>query len=84
MAEKSVVTLEALPEKILKNLQAAFIEEQAAQCAYCSSGILVAAAALLQANPRPGEAEIRAALKGNLCRCGAHGRVIRAIQRACR
>ena len=78
---KSIVTLEGLE---FEKLREAFIEEQAAQCAYCSSGILVAAAALLHANPHPGEAEIRTALKGNLCRCGAHGRVIRAVQRASR
>ena len=78
---KSILTLEGLS---IEKLQHAFIEEQAAQCAYCASGILVAAAALLQANPHPSEAEIRIALKGNLCRCGAHGRVIRAVQRASR
>ncbi|MCC2098785.1 MAG: (2Fe-2S)-binding protein, partial [Hyphomicrobiales bacterium] len=63
-------------------LQQAFIEEQAAQCGYCISGILVTAAALLEANPDPDETQIRAALDGNLCRCGAHNRIVRAIRKA--
>ncbi|MGH8660765.1 MAG: (2Fe-2S)-binding protein [Burkholderiales bacterium] len=63
-------------------LQQAFIEEQAAQCGYCVTGIIMAAKALLDVNPRPSEADIRSALKGNLCRCGTHHRILRAIQRA--
>ena len=63
-------------------LQSAFLAEQAAQCGYCTSGIVMTAFALLARNPRPNDAEIRAALDGNLCRCGTHARVLRAIKRA--
>jgi nicotinate dehydrogenase subunit A len=63
-------------------LQRAFIAENAAQCGYCSSGILMTAKALLDRNPRPSEPEIRRALRDNLCRCGAHNRVVRAVLRA--
>lgn len=62
-------------------LQRAFIEEQAAQCGYCASGIIMAAKALLDSTAAPSEAEIRAALEGNLCRCGTHARILRAIRR---
>jgi nicotinate dehydrogenase subunit A len=60
-------------------LQAAFILEQAAQCGYCTAGMIVAARALLANTPRPSERQIREALAGNLCRCGSHARVIRAV-----
>jgi len=63
-------------------LQAAFLAEQAGQCGYCLSGILVAAAALLDSDPDPDEAAVRAALDRNLCRCGAHNRIVRAVLRA--
>jgi nicotinate dehydrogenase subunit A len=63
-------------------LQRAFIEEQAAQCGYCISGMIMSAKALLDRNPRPSEADVRAALAGNLCRCGTHTRIIRAVLRA--
>ena len=63
-------------------LQRAFIREQACQCGYCSSGMIVAAQALLVRNPRPSEAEVKQALEGHLCRCGAHNRIIRAVLRA--
>lgn len=63
-------------------LQRAFLEEQAGQCGFCLSGILVAAAALLARNPSPDDAAIRAALDAHLCRCGSHNRIIRAVQRA--
>ena len=63
-------------------LQRAFIEEQAAQCGYCISGMIMSAKALLDHNPRPSEADVRAALAGNLCRCGTHARIIRAVLRA--
>ncbi|MEX2542787.1 MAG: (2Fe-2S)-binding protein [Trueperaceae bacterium] len=63
-------------------LQEAFIAEQAAQCGYCISGIMMSAHALLAKNPDPSEAEIREALAGNLCRCGTHKRIIAAIKRA--
>jgi nicotinate dehydrogenase subunit A len=60
-------------------LQRAFIAEQAMQCGFCVSGILMSAAALLKQNPKPSEAEVRTALDRNLCRCGAHNRMVRAV-----
>ena len=63
-------------------LQRAFIAEQALQCGYCVSGILISAAALLRQNPRPSGAEVKAALDRNLCRCGSHNRMVRAVLRA--
>nr|WP_272874859.1 2Fe-2S iron-sulfur cluster-binding protein [Roseomonas marmotae] len=63
-------------------LQAAFLAEQAGQCGWCLSGILVSAAALLRRNPAPDEAAVRAALEPHLCRCGAQNRMIRAVLRA--
>lgn len=84
-AGKSVTTVEGLARNgELHPLQRAFVEEQAAQCGYCATGIIMSAKALLDTNPRPSEPEIRAALKGNLCRCGTHHRILRAIQRAAR
>jgi len=82
-AGKQVTTLEGLgTAENLHPLQRAFLDEQAAQCGYCIPGIIVAAAALLNQNPSPDESEIREALADNLCRCGAHVRILRAIQRA--
>jgi nicotinate dehydrogenase subunit A len=63
-------------------LQQAFIEEQAAQCGYCTNGMIMSAKELLDRNPRPNEPDVRAALAGNLCRCGTHNRIIRAVLRA--
>jgi nicotinate dehydrogenase subunit A len=63
-------------------VQAAFQAEQAAQCGYCTSGMMVAATALLRERPSPTEVEVRAALDGHLCRCGAHNRIVRAVLRA--
>ena len=63
-------------------MQKAFIEEQAMQCGFCTSGILMSAAALLQRQPHPDRAQIVQALDGHLCRCGAHNRVVRAIEKA--
>ena len=82
-AGKKVVTLEGLgtPAK-LHPLQKAFIDEQAVQCGYCINGMIMQAAALLQTNRKPSEQEIKAALAGNLCRCGTHLRIVRAIKRA--
>ncbi len=77
-----IVTVEGLAERFGDSLQRAFIAEQAAQCAYCVSGILVSATALLARTPRPSDAEIREALDDNLCRCGSHARIVRAIGRA--
>ena len=84
-AGKDIVTLEGLgtPERP-HPLQRAFIAEQAMQCGYCISGIIVSAAALLKKKPDPTEAEVRAALDRNLCRCGTHNRIVRAILRAAR
>ena len=81
----SVTTLEGLgaPGK-LHPLQKAFIDEQAVQCGYCIPGIIMAAKALLDANPKPSDSDIREALAGNLCRCGTHTRIVRAIARAAR
>ena len=82
-AGKSITTVEGLgtPERP-HPLQSAFIAEQAMQCGYCVSGILISAAALLARNSDPSEAEVRAALDRNLCRCGAHNRMVRAVLRA--
>ncbi len=83
VAGKHVLTLEGLgsPEK-LHPLQKAFIEEQAVQCGYCINGMIMQAKALLDSNKKPTEEEIRTELANNLCRCGTHVRIVRAIQRA--
>ena len=81
--DKKVTTVEGLSGKgELHPVRKALIEEQAAQCGFCMSGIAVSAAALLEKNKNPSEAEIRAALDKNLCRCGSHNRVVKAILRA--
>lgn len=83
VAGKQITTVEALgSDASLHPLQKAFIAEQAAQCGYCSSGILMAAKALLDVNSDPSDADIRNALERNLCRCGTHSRILRAIKRA--
>ena len=83
VAGKSVTTVEGLAKGgALHPVQKALLAEQAAQCGYCTSGIAIAAAALLQEKKNPSENEIRAALDRNLCRCGAHNRVVRAVLRA--
>jgi nicotinate dehydrogenase subunit A len=80
-----VTTVEGLlQDGALHAVQQAFLDEQAAQCGYCTSGMVVAAAALLAANPAPTAQEVRAALDGNLCRCGTHGRIVAAVLRAAR
>jgi nicotinate dehydrogenase subunit A len=78
-----VVTLAGLgtPEKP-HPLQTAYIEEQVPQCGYCINGMIMEAAALLATNKRPSEDEIKEALAGNLCRCGTHLRIVRAVKRA--
>jgi nicotinate dehydrogenase subunit A len=63
-------------------LQKAFIEEQAAQCGYCINGMVMTAAAFLAKNPKPSDAELRKAMDGNLCRCGTHMRILRAVKKA--
>ena len=80
---KAVITIEGLGQPdALHALQQAFIDEQAAQCGYCVSGILVSAAALLGKCPQPSEAQVREALDPHLCRCGAHNRMVRAVLKA--
>ncbi|MFC7693443.1 (2Fe-2S)-binding protein [Paeniroseomonas aquatica] len=83
VAGLAVVTVEGLGTPEAPHpLQAAFLAEQAGQCGYCLSGILVSAAALLERDRSPDEDAIRAALEPHLCRCGSHNRIIRAIQGA--
>ncbi len=83
VAGKAVVTIEGLGTPAKPHaLQQAFLDEQAGQCGYCLTGILIAASALLARNPSPTRADIAAALDGNICRCGTHNRIIRAVQRA--
>ena len=83
VAGRSVTTIEGLATgDTLHPLQQAFLDEQAGQCGYCLSGILVRAKALLDRNPSPTRADIVAALDGNLCRCGAHPRILRAVEKA--
>ena len=83
VAGKSITTVEGLGTPAAPHpLQQAFLDEQAAQCGYCTSGMLISAAALLRRNPDPDEAEVRAALERNLCRCGSHNRIVRAVLRA--
>ena len=79
-----VTTVEGLPsgDGRLHPVQQAFIDEQAAQCGYCTSGMVMAAVGLLRDRPAPTEQEVREALDGNLCRCGTHDRIIRAVQKA--
>jgi nicotinate dehydrogenase subunit A len=77
---KQVTTLEGLGTASAPHpIQAAFIKEQVPQCGYCTSGMIMTTAALLAEKPKPTEPEIRAALDGNLCRCGTHLRVVRAV-----
>lgn len=83
VANKDVVTVEGLGAVEHQHpLQRAFISEQAMQCGYCVSGILISAAALLRRNPSPTEVEVRTALDRNLCRCGSHNRMVRAVLQA--
>ena len=80
---KEVITIEGLGSAEKPHpLQRAFIAEQAIQCGYCVSGILMSAAALLMQNPKPSGAEVKAALDRNLCRCGSQNRMVRAVLRA--
>ena len=85
IADKDVTTVEGLGNAERPHpLQRAFIAEQAMQCGYCVSGILISAAALLMQNPTPDDSDVRAALDRNLCRCGSHNRMVRAVLRAAR
>lgn len=80
---REIATLEGLgsPEN-LHAVQAAFVAEQAAQCGYCTNGMIMSTVALLAKTPKPTEAQVRTALAGSLCRCGSHIRVLRAVMRA--
>jgi nicotinate dehydrogenase subunit A len=84
VAGKKITTIEGLASSdgTLHPLQQAFLDEQAGQCGYCLSGILISAKAFLDRNPSPSRAEIAAALDENLCRCGSHVRIIKAVERA--
>jgi nicotinate dehydrogenase subunit A len=83
VAGQTVTTIEGIGTAAEPHpLQRAFVREQAAQCGYCVSGIIMSAKALLDANPSPSETQIREALAGNLCRCGTHTRILRAIRAA--
>jgi nicotinate dehydrogenase subunit A len=80
---RQVTTVEGLLDgETLDAVQQAFIDEQAAQCGYCTSGMVVSAVALLRGNGAPSEQEVREALDGNLCRCGAHRRIVGAVMKA--
>jgi aerobic-type carbon monoxide dehydrogenase small subunit (CoxS/CutS family) len=82
-ARMAITTVEGLAKNArLHPVQQAFVDEDAMQCGYCTSGMVISAAALLGRDPEPDETSIRDALAGNLCRCGVYGRAIRAIQRA--
>ncbi len=80
---KPVTTLEGLGSvKKMHKIQQAFVDEQAAQCGYCINGMIMSAKALLDKNPKPSDSQIKEALAGNLCRCGTHIRILRAVKRA--
>ena len=78
---RRVTTLEGLPNADLHPVQQAFIEEQAAQCGYCTTGLIMRLVSLLETTPRPAVSEVRSALDRHLCRCGSHSRVLKAIDR---
>lgn len=83
VAGKSILTIEGIGSMEQPHpLQRAFVEEQAAQCGYCATGIIMTAKALLDANPSPSDNDIKQALAKNLCRCGTHQRILRAVKRA--
>jgi aerobic-type carbon monoxide dehydrogenase small subunit (CoxS/CutS family) len=81
-AGKRITTIEGLDGSVGHRLQAAWIAEEVPQCGYCQSGQLMSAAALLTKNPKPTDADIDAAMSGNICRCGTYQRIRRAIHRA--
>ena len=83
VAGKSITTIEGIGSADHPHpLQRAFVEEQSAQCGYCATGIIMSAKALLDVNAAPSDAELKEALAKNLCRCGTHQRILRAIKRA--
>jgi nicotinate dehydrogenase subunit A len=80
---QDITTVEGLADGgTMHPVQQAVVDEQAAQCGYCTSGMIISAVALLRDNPAPTEADVRSALDGNLCRCGSHQRILRAVLRA--
>ena len=82
-SNRPVTTLEGLGStKKLHPVQKAFVDEQAAQCGYCINGMIMTTKALLDKNPKPNDSQIKEALAGNLCRCGTHTRILRAVKRA--
>ncbi len=82
VAGREIVTIEGLGARDRPHpLQAAFLDEQAGQCGYCLAGILISAKALLDENPSPSRAQIAEALDDNICRCGSHNRILRAVER---
>jgi nicotinate dehydrogenase subunit A len=83
VADQQVTTLEGLGTADAPHpLQRAFLDEQAGECGFCLNGMIMVSAALLDSNPSPSEDDIKQALNGNLCRCGSHPRIVRAVQRA--
>lgn len=85
VGEKKIITIEGLAQgEQLHPLQQAFLDEAAMQCAYCTSGMIMTAAALLKKKPHPSEAEIAEFMEGNVCRCGTHPRIVAAIVKAAR
>ena len=85
VAGHAITTVEGLAsDSALNRIPTAFIAEQAAQCGYCTSGMIMAAAAFLSQTPKPAPDQIRQALSGNLCRCGTHTRILSAVMRAAR
>lgn len=84
LAGRHVTTVEGLADTKLHPLQQAWIDEQVPQCGYCQSGMLIAAASLLERNPHPSEAQIKQGMNAHLCRCGTQPRIVKAIARAAR
>jgi nicotinate dehydrogenase subunit A len=83
VGNRAITTLEGLgTTKNMHKIQQAFVDEQAAQCGYCINGMIMSTKALLDKNPKPNDTQIREALSGNLCRCGTHIRILRAVKRA--
>jgi nicotinate dehydrogenase subunit A len=83
LVNRAVTTLEGLGStKKMHPIQKAFLDEQALQCGYCINGMIMTTKALLDKNPKPNDAQIKVALAGNLCRCGTHTRILRAVKRA--
>ena len=83
VGNRAVTTLEGLGNvKRMHKIQQAFVDEQAVQCGYCINGMIMTTKALLDKNPKPTDAQIKEALAGNLCRCGTHIRILRAVKRA--